>query len=99
MTTESDVIIPVLTVLATSREGQLLTRDVRREVRSIITLTPEDLEPLANRSDQRIDQVVRNLKSHKKCEGNPFREGLLEEVPRGYRITASGRKFLRDKMR
>ncbi len=88
---ENDIIEPVLRVLAEAPNGTLPTGEVRDRVKARLRLTPADLEPLRNRSDQRIDQIIRNLKSHRSVPGNPFQEGLLEDVPGCFRLTALGR--------
>ena len=92
MTHEDDVVLPVLRVLVDSDSGILRTSEVRKRVKDLIPLTSEDLAPLRNRPDQRIDQIIRNLKSHKAVPGNPFYEGLLVDVPRGYAITELGKR-------
>jgi hypothetical protein len=92
MTKEVDVVLPVLRVLIETDAGMLKTKEVRQRVRDTIKLTADDLAPLRNRPDQRIDQTIRNLKSHKRVPGNPFYEGLLRDVPRGYAITELGRR-------
>ena len=94
MTTESQIVEPVIRALAEVPGGRLSTTDLRERVKESINLTASDLEPLANRNDCRIDQTIRNLKSHKKSVGNPFFEGLLEDVPRGFKLTKFGRKSL-----
>ena len=94
MKTEHDVTLPVLTVLSEEPSGQLATGELRHKVRERLPLDQQDLWPLNNRSDQRIDQIIRNLKSHKATPGNPFCEGLLQDVPRGYAITDRGRAYL-----
>ena len=96
MTKEVDVVLPVLRVLVEAESGMLRTQEVRERVRETIRLTPDDLIPLRNRPDQRIDQTIRNLKSHKNVPGNPFYEGWLKDVPRGYAITDLGRRVARD---
>jgi hypothetical protein len=94
MKSENQLIWPVLKVLEETHDGQLPTGQVRKRVRETIHLTPSDLAPLPSRSDQRIDQIIRNLKSHKTAAGNPFAEGLLEDVPRGFKLTEAGRRML-----
>jgi hypothetical protein len=96
MTREVDVVLPVLRVLIETETGMLRTQEVRERVRDTIRLTPDDLTPLRNRPDQRIDQTIRNLKSHKNVPGNPFFEGWLQDVPRGYAITDFGRRVVRE---
>ena len=92
MTREVDVVLPVLRVLLETETGTLRTTELRQRVRDTIRLTPADLAPLRNRPDQRIDQTIGNLKSHKNVPGNPFFEGWLRDVPRGYAITDLGRR-------
>lgn len=94
MTTESEVVGPVLRVLGEAPNGCLPTGEVRQRVKATIPLTLNDLSSLTNRPDQKIDQIIRNLKSHKNVSGNPFFEGLLRDVPRGYAITERGRRRL-----
>lgn len=96
MITEEDVVLPTLQVLNETLLGELTTAELRQELRKRLPLTERDLEPLRNRSDQRIDQIIRNLKCHKKSEGNPFNEGYLLDIPRGFRITDTGRQYLRN---
>ena len=96
MFNEYDVVIPVLKTLATAPNGKLQTREVRERVRKTLALTAADLKPLVNRSDQRIDQIIRNLKSHRNTPGNPFCDGLMVSVHRGYAITALGRARIGD---
>ncbi|CAO3372179.1 hypothetical protein [Azospirillum argentinense] len=41
-------------------------------------------------------QIVRNIKSHDKDDGNFINLGLLKHVPdRGYQITDNGRAYLK----
>jgi hypothetical protein len=90
MTSESEVVLPVLRVLGEEPMGLLPTGEVRRRVKATLALTDDDYQPLRNRPDFRIDQTIRNLKSHKGIPGNPFFEGFLRDVPRGYAITERG---------
>lgn len=99
MISETELIVPALQALSRSPDGKLLTGQLREEVKKTIKLSRDDLVPLRNRPDTRIDQRIRNLKSHKKNLGNPFLEGLMEEIPRGMCITDKGRMFLRSKGR
>jgi len=92
MNRESEIVPVVLQVLRETPDGTLPTGEVRRRVRERLILTREDLAPLRNRPDQRIDQIIRNLKSHRKVSGNPFHDGLLQDVPRGFAITDIGRR-------
>lgn len=93
MHTEAEVVGPILSVLRRAPKGILSTTEIRAEVKKLLPLTAYDLEPLRNRPDTRIDQVIRNVKCHKNVPGNPFFEGYFEEVPRGFKLTAKGRRI------
>ncbi|MBB4023548.1 MULTISPECIES: hypothetical protein [Actibacterium] len=67
MVHEYELTRPVLEALNESLLGELSTTDLRREIKARIALDASDYEPLKNRPDCRIDQVVRNIKSHKKA--------------------------------
>ncbi len=95
MTTESELITPVLVALNDTPKGYLPMGEIREFVRENVSLSADDLLPLANRNDSRIDQITRNLKSHKKTPGNPVCEGLMEDRPGGLAITVKGRKALK----
>ena len=94
MKREADLVIPVLAVLNESESGVLTTTQIRQLVKDRIALSEDDLLPLRNRNDRRIDQVIRNIKCHREVVGNPFAKGLLEARPRGMAITKKGRKYL-----
>jgi hypothetical protein len=94
MTSESEIVVPVLRVLMEAPNGCLPTGEVRRRVKARLRLSADDLRPLANRPDVRIDQVIRNLKSHRNVPGNPFFDGLIRDVHRGYAITKRGLEAL-----
>ena len=98
MTSETDLIVPALEALAGANSGQLPTQQLREEIKHNIILSAEDCAPLMNRPDARIDQKIRNLKSHKMNVGNPIFEGLISEIPRGMSITTKGRDFLKSRM-
>ncbi len=94
MTVESELIYPTLSVLAEAPRGELATTELREVLKDVLPLTPDDLAPLTGRSDTKIDQTIRNMKSHKKTAGNIIYEGYVEEVPRGFRITERGKSLL-----
>ncbi len=94
MVRESELTRPVLQALNESLLGELSTTELRMELKRRIKLDQLDLAPLRNRSDTRIDQKIRNIKCHRKQEQSPFSQGYIEEIPRGFRITEKGRKYL-----
>jgi hypothetical protein len=86
MHTEKTVLPTVLDVLRQAPEGKLSTTELRELVKQRLPLSPWDLEPLRNRNDARIDQIIRNLKCHRNTPGNPFFDGILESDPRGFKL-------------
>jgi len=86
MQNEKSVLPEVLDVLKSVPSKTLPTGELRERVKKRLKLTPKDLEPLVNRNDTRIDQTIRNLKCHRKTPGNPFFEGILADVPGGFRL-------------
>ena len=94
MVREYDLTLPVLRILDMSLLGELTTTEIRKLVRQEVQLSESDYWPLKNRKDFRIDQIVRNLKSHKGQPGNIVFEGLVEDVPKGLRIIPKGRHKL-----
>ncbi len=81
-------------VMEYAPNGLLPTGEVRQRVKATLRLAYEDLRPLANRNDCRIDQLIRNLKSHRNVPDNPFHERLLQELHRGYALTELGRRAI-----
>lgn len=62
--TESDLIIPVLSLLASKGVSGLTTTEIIRTLQETLELSEEDLEILRSRSDSHFSQQVRNLISH-----------------------------------
>ena len=89
---EHDLIEPLLLALSESRDGFISTKEAREELEKRLVPSGDDLEELPSRPDRSFDQKVRNLKSHRKSKGNPIGEGLVEDVPGGFRITDAGRR-------
>ena len=57
-------------------------------------LDSDDLASFPSRLDQKADQKIRNLKSHRDQPGNPIFQGLLMAIPGGLAITEKGRAYL-----
>lgn len=91
---ERDLRLPVLVALAAAPGGRLAMRELRRRLRVLLDPRGQDTAPLLNRPDQKFDQIVRNLKSHKRSSTNLVGAGLACEVRGGLAITPAGRAFL-----
>jgi len=83
---EADLRADVIAVLNEQPRREIRTSKLIKELRGRIKLSAEDQEILAGRNDDRFSQIVRNIKSHKKSPGNLIYEGVLEAVPRGFRL-------------
>ena len=92
--TEAEVGNAVLQILASRRNGRATVRVLKDEMPSYLTLSSEDRVNSDTRTNEEIwEQQVRNLKSHKKTEGNIFHSGYVVSVGRGvWQITDAGRR-------
>lgn len=65
--TEKDLVIPALATLVKMHEETGLPvnmTDLREGIKRMLTISSKDLDPLDGRTDFKIDQVIRNLRSH-----------------------------------
>lgn len=97
MISEAELSIPALKVLAGAPNGAMSTRELRERLKKALPLTPADCAPLVGRADTKIDQRIRNLKSHSKSPGNIIREGYAKPIRGGFQITKHGRGLLKKK--
>lgn len=94
-TLEKAIAMPALYVLANleaAMECAVPMTTFRTALRSVLPKSPEDLAVLKNRSDTRIDQVIRNLISHNTLE----REGWVKRDTDGLSMTTAGYSALLD---
>jgi len=93
-TKEADLILPALKILWDWREKLDLvpTSMLSQEIRHAVVPTPYDLEPLKNRNDDRLSQVIRNLVSHRTLEKRGFADYVAstELGVKGYALTKQG---------
>jgi hypothetical protein len=85
-TGEADIRQAVIAVLKDQPSRTIKTSQLIKELRKRIKLTDADQERLKNRNDDRFSQIVRNIKSHKAQPGNMIHDGILEAIPRGFRL-------------
>lgn len=93
---EKDIIGPALDFLNDAPNGFLTTSDLVVALENKLSLQGEDAEILANRSDTRFSQIVRNLVSHRKSATNLIGAGYAkyDKARGGLEITDNGRLFL-----
>jgi hypothetical protein len=97
-TTESDLILPALRLLADSERLStgMSTAEMAKSLRNSLKPSKEDLQILQGRNDDRLSQVIRNLVSHRTLE----RRGLAtyskdSRTGRGhYKLTEMGARTL-----
>lgn len=70
------------------------TAQLRRDIKSSMPLTVSDLYPLKNRSDTKIDQIVRNVISH----NTMTKSGWCQRSEKGLNITEKGKARVLDYM-
>ncbi len=93
---ERDTYVPILELLAASPDGFCKTSEIISELERRFAPTGGYAEVLANRSDTRFSQIVRNVVSHRDSPSNLIGAGLAvyDKVRRGLRITPEGRAHL-----
>lgn len=72
---EDDLTIPVLYVLFT--RGSMRTSDLKANLLSMLNPTGHNLDPLVNRNDTAIHQIVRNIVSHRDQATNIINQGYI----------------------
>ena len=92
--TEDEVALAVLQILASRPSGRASVRILRSSLPNYLTLSAEDRIDSDTRTNEEIwEQQVRNLKSHKKTEGNIFQQGYVVSVGRGvWQVTEAGKR-------
>ena len=95
---ERDTYFPVLKFLDDTPNGFMKTSDIIKALEVWFNPAGKDAEILANRSDTRFSQIVRNIVSHKDSPTNLIGKGHAEydKRLRGLRITSAGRLWLVD---
>lgn len=95
--TESDVATATLRIAAGRQDGTATFHRLRKELPDYLNLSAADRRQSLTRPNEELwQQLIRNIKSHHEVEGNIICEGYAKHLPRvGYKITDSGRRYLR----
>ena len=95
-TTEYEMSLAVLRYLRRPPQGEASQEELRAVVPHYIDLTDGDMEASPTRpGEQRWEQIVRNIQSHKDNPNNFINLGYLERVPGGgLRMTPAGYEFI-----
>ena len=94
--TEFEMSVAVLRYLHHQPDGEASQKELRTAIPHYIDLTDGDMEDSPTRpGEQRWEQIVRNINSHKVNPNNFIRLGYLEHVPGGgLRVTPEGLDFI-----
>lgn len=92
---EQDIEYPILFIL--NDNGAMTTSELKREFRDFTQPIGANLMPLLNRSDEAIDQIVRNIVSHRfDNKTNLIYRGLIDYDYGFLSITADGKEYLKE---
>jgi hypothetical protein len=95
-TSEQEISVAVLRICADAPEGEATTAELKRLIPDYINLTADDLAGSPTRPNEAVwEQIVRNIVSHRKTEGNIICEGFAEHRPGAIKITDAGRLHLK----
>lgn len=92
--TETDLIIPVLRLLADAGPTGLTTTHIKDTLLQELELSEADLKILAGRNDTHFSQQVRNLVSHKTLERKQLASFEPGEPSGRFTITQQGSQYL-----
>jgi hypothetical protein len=98
-TGESEIAEAVLRILAEAPNGEATIAHLKKRVPEFVKLTEGDQVQSDTRPNEELwEQLVRNIVSHHKAEGNIVAEGLANRPSRGkLRITEAGRIHVKNK--
>lgn len=98
-TGEAEIAEAVLQILAQSHDGEATIGHLKKRVPEFVKLTDGDRVQSDTRPNEELwEQLVRNIVSHHKVEGNIVAEGLANRPSRGrLRITDAGRAHVKHK--
>lgn len=93
---EAEARVLALKVAALQAGGEASTELIKQKVRELYPLSPIDMEPSPTRlKEQKWQQIVGNVISHRDTKGGHFRMGYAERTADGLRITQKGMDYLK----
>jgi hypothetical protein len=95
-TSEPEISVAVLRICADTPDGRATTAWLKKQIPDYINLTAEDRAQSPTRPNEEVwEQIVRNIVSHRKTQGNIIAEGYAEHLPGKIAITQAGRTHLK----
>ena len=93
--TESELVLPSLYVMKVNG-GSITTSELIEKLRLIMNPSGEDLQILANRTDDKFSQKVRNLKAHSTFDRTGYAKYIGSSKNSKVKISSEGMKHLKD---
>lgn len=91
---EADITDAAMYVLLDAGES-LNTTTVKRRIRDLLEPAGVNNDPLVNRNDEVIDQIIRNIVSHRfESSNNIISCGYIDYNDGDWKITEAGKRYL-----
>ncbi|MDY4077662.1 MAG: hypothetical protein SOY42_02550 [Clostridium sp.] len=95
---EQDITDAILYILLETG-GNINTTEVKSYVRNLLEPAGVNSTPLLNRNDEVIDQIIRNIVSHRDNPSNIINKGYISYVNGLWNITSLGKDYLNNRMK
>lgn len=96
---EADITDAAMYVLLDAGKS-LDTTTVKRKIRDLLEPAGVNNDPLVNRNDEVIDQIIRNIVSHRfESQNNIINCGFVKYDKGCWKITEEGKRYLRERMK
>lgn len=89
---ENDLTLPILSILR--KFGPQTMEGLKKCFGSLVKVGGENLAALVNRNDVKIDQILRNIVSHRDSQSNMIGSGLVDYDNGVLNITEEGENWL-----
>jgi len=94
---EHDISYAILFIL--DKYGQLDTGSLKDLLRTEFIFEDENRAPLMNRNDEKVDQIIRNIVSHRKSSTNIINKGWINyDDKKILSITSIGKEILKTRL-
>jgi hypothetical protein len=93
---ENEIAFAVCQIASVRPDGVVSFFKMKKEIPNYIALSAADRVQSETRPNEELwEQLIRNIKSHSKSDGNYIHAGYLQHLPRvGYRVTSTGRQHV-----
>ena len=95
---EADITDAAMYALLNAGE-ELSTSEVKARVRDLLEPAGINRAPLVNRNDEAIDQIIRNVVSHRDSQNNIIYRGYIDYNDGYWDLTDEGRNYLWQRMK